>query len=331
MTMASAKSKTLKTQNVNLPSIARRLIESNQQRQFKLGKVNIGFRGNLEKTTHYLRWKASCNTVLEAISYIAEETERERIYALYRQLFPKNWKKSSASFTKNGYNEFHTEREFEFIGLVSENYFPLCTWLDWSDFRFDHIPIEPVNLDLCCGEYEWQEMRPCLRFAVAAFLWRGGGIYDWDWNEILSSFNLELEDLPPISHSNPPYHELEKHRNNPKINRFLHLIEFIHHDTGNPFIDTTCCQPVDLFEWTEENLEKLKADYDAIKAFFESMDSIDEDIELDAQRTFKELISLWNTGRLPGKRQKEAADKTEETAGLLINILADSSAPALTF
>lgn len=329
--MASVRSKTLKTQNVNLPSIARRLIESNGQRQFKLGKAEIGFRGNLEKTTGYLRWKASCNTVLEVISYIAEETERERIYALYRRLFPKEWKASSASFTKNGYNEFHTEREFEFISRVSENYFPLCTWLDWSDFRFDHIPIEPVNLDLCCGEYEWQEMRPCLRFAVAAFLWRGSGIYDTDWNEILSSFNLELEDLPPINHENPPYKELERERSNPKINRFLHLIEFIHHDTGNPFIDTTCCQPVDLFEWTKENLEKLKADYDAVKAYFESMDSLDEDIARDALRIFKELISLWNTGKLPGKRRKEAASKKEETAGLLINILADSSATALTF
>lgn len=330
--MGKVVTKNLKTkQSGNLPNIAIRLMAANRQKQSNLQQTGIGFRGNLEKTTSYLRWKAGCNTVLEAISYIAEETERERIYALYRQLFPKDWKHSKKSFTRNGYNEFHTEREFEFISLVSENYFPLCTWLDWSDYRFDHIPIEPVNLDLCCGEFEWQEMRPCLRFAVAAFLWRGSGIYDTDWNEILSSFNLELEDLPPINHENPPYHELEKHRNNPKINRFLHLIEFIHHDTGNPFIDTTCCQPMELFEWTEENLEKLKTDYKAVQAYFESMDSIDEDINRNPLKTFKELVSLWNTGRLPDKRGKEAADKTEEAAGLLINILADSSAPALTF
>lgn len=330
--MSKALTKTLKTQTAaNLPNIARRLIEANKQKRINLGKTGIGFRGNLEKTIHYLRWKAGCSTVLEAISYIAEETERERIYALYRELFPKEWKKSRASFTKNSYNEYHTEREFEFINLVSENYFPLCTWLDWSDFRFDHIPIESVNLDLCCGEFDWENFRPCLRFAVAAFLWRGAGIYDMDWNEILSSFNIEPENLPPISHNNPPYHELEKQRDNPKIRRFMHLIEFIHHDTGNPFIDTTCCQPVDLFEWTQGNLEKLKTDYDAVKAFFESMDAIDEDIERNAVKTFKELISLWNTGRLPTKRRKEAADTTDENAGLLINILADSSEPALAF
>jgi hypothetical protein len=330
--MASAKPKTLKNHiEANLPNIAHRLIESNKQKLTKLGKAGFCFRGNLEKTTHYLRWKSNCSTVLEAIEFIGEETERERIYRLYRQIFPKDWRASSASFTKNGDNEYHTERESEFFSRVSENYFPLGIWLDWSDFRFDHIPIESVNLDLCCSDYEWQEMRPCLRFAVAAFLWRGSGIYDMEWNEILSSFNVELEDLPPISREHPPYHELERERNNPKINRFLHLIEFIHHDTGNPFIDTTCCQPVDLFEWTKENLEKLKTDYDAVKAFFESMDSIDEDIERNALRAFKELISLWNTGRLPGKRRKEAAGKKEETAGLLINILADSTDSALTF
>ena len=313
------------------PNAARRLIEANRQTRSKLGKTNLGFRGNLEKTVSYLSWKASCGAVLGAMSYIADELERERIYALYRRIFPKEWRKSKASFTKNGYNEYHTEREFEFIGLVSEKYFPLETWLDWSDYRFDHIPIEPVNLDLCCGEFDWENYRPCLRFAVAAFLWRGSGIYDMDWNEILSSFNIELEDLPPISQNNPPYHELNKQSDNPKVSRFIHLIEFIHHDTGNPFIDTTCCQPMDLFEWTGENLEKLKADYDAVKVYFESMDSIDEDIECNPLRTFKELISLWNTGRLPDKMRKKAVDKTEETAGLLVNILADSEAAALTF
>ena len=334
--MAKVKTETLKTRiNSSLPSIARRLIETNKQKRINLGKTGIGFHGNLEKTTAYLRWKADCSTVSEAIGYIAAEIERERLYALYRKLFPKEWKKSAASFTQTGYNEFHTEREFEFITLVSENYFPLCTWLDWSDFRFDHIPIEPVNLDLCCGEFEWEDFRPCLRFAVAAFLWRGSGFYDMDWHEILSSFNVEVEDLPPIRHENPPYYELEKQRDNPKIRRFLHLIEFIHHDTGNPFIDTTCCAPVELFEWTEETLDKLKTDYGAISAYFESMDGIDEDIEKNALKTFKELISLWNTGQLPTKgRRKKAADKDGDSAGLLINILADSkeiTEPALTF
>ncbi len=329
--MAKVVTKTLKTRSLDkLPNIARRLITANRQKQSNLRQTGIDFRGNLEKTIPYLHWKANCSTVLEAMSYIAEETERERIYTLYRRLFPKDWKQSTASFTKNGYNEYHTEREFEFIKLVSDNYFPIETWLDWSDYRFDHIPIEGVNLDLCCGEFEWQEFRPCLRFAIAAFLWRGGGIYDWDWNEILASFNLQLEDLPPISHNNPPYHELNKRRDNPKVSRFLHLIDFIHHDTGNPFIDTTCCQPMDLFEWTHENLEKLKADYKTVKAYFESMDSLDEDIERDAVKTFKELISLWNTGRLPNQTRKEAADREDESAGLLINILADSETAALT-
>ena len=334
--MAKVKIKTLKTRiNGNIPSIARRLIAENKHRRESLRQTGGGFRGNLEKTTAYLRWKASCNTISEAIGYIATEIERERIYALYRRLFPKEWKKSAASFVNNGYNEHHTEREFEFITLVSENYFPLCNWLDWSDFRFDHIPIEPVNLDLCCGEFEWEEFRPCLRFAVAAFLWRGSGFYDMDWHEILSSFKIEPEDLPPIRHENPPYRELEKQRDDPKIRRFLHLIEFIHHDTGNPFIDTTCCAPVELFEWNAETLEKLKSDYGAVSAYFESMDSLDASIEKNALATFKELISLWNTGRLPARaRRKKAADKPETSAGLLINILADTAVtaePALNF
>lgn len=324
--MATVKTKTLKTKSGKLlPQIARRLMEENRQRRIKISETGGNFRGNLKKTVSYLNWKAECNSLSEAIHYIASELDRERIYALYCRLFPNEWRKSTASFTKIGENEYHTEREFEFITLVNHNYFPFSTWLDWSDYRFDHIPIEGVNLDLCCGEFEWEEFRPCLRFAVAAFLWRGGGIYDWDWNEILSSFNLQLEDLPPINHENPPYRELEKQRDNPKIQRFLHLIEFIYHDTGNPFIDTTCCQPMELFEWTQENLEKLKTEYKAVQAYFESMDSLDKDIERNALKTFKEMISLWNTGHLPSKNiRKEAADNSDDSSALLINILANS-------
>ncbi len=159
--MAQGKTKTLHAQTVcKLPSLARRLIEKNKQRRISLGGGGGDFRGRLDKTISYLRWKASCNTLHDAIGYISSELERERLYALYQKLFAKEWKKSSASFKRTGYNEYHTERELEFIELVSDRFFPLCSWLDWSDFRFDHIPIEPPNFDLCCGEYEWQEFRP---------------------------------------------------------------------------------------------------------------------------------------------------------------------------
>lgn len=326
--------KTLNAQmRAKLPSIVRQLIEKNRQGRIEVGKTNGDFRGKLDKTKAYLRWKADCNTLSEAIWYVASEIERERLYALYRRLFPKEWRKSSASYKQTDSSDYHTAREMEFFELVSRNYFPLDIWLDWSDFRFDHIPIEGVNMDLCCGEFEWEEFRPCLRFAVAAFLWRGG-IYDMDWSEILSGFNVEIEDLPPIERDTPLYSELNQNRDNPKIKQFLHLIEFIYHDTGNPFIDTTCCQPMELFEWTLDDLEKLKAYYDGVSEYFESLDSIDESIERNARATFKELICLWNTGRLPkGKRRTEATEKANDERGLLINILAETEAEgfAVTF
>jgi hypothetical protein len=319
-----------------LPSAARRLIEKNRQRR-KKGASGGNFRGRLDKTIAYLRWKAACNTLSGAVEYIASELERERLYALYRKLFPKEWKRSSASFEQSSSSVYHTERELEFIELISERYFPLSTWLDWSDFRFDHIPIETVNYDFCCDEFEWREFRPCLQFAVTAFLWRDTDPDDENWREMLASFNVRLEALPPINRATPPFSVLYAGRENPKIRRFLDLIEFIYHDTGNPFIDTTYCQPVDLYEWTFENLEKLNAEYGAVSKYFESMDSIDADIERGgALPTFRELISLWNTGLLPtNKRQRGAAEKPEDGRGLLINILADYeqpiNEPALTF
>ena len=334
--MAQVKTRILNARAVsNLPPVARRLIEENKQRRAGILKTSDNFRGRLDKTVAYLRWKADCNTISDAIGYIASELERERLYALYQKLFPKEWEKSSASFKRTSYNEYHTEREYEFIELVSDRYFPLCSWLDWTDFRFDHIPIEPINFDLCCGEYDWQDFRPCLQFAVQAFLWRNTG--DEDWRDILAHFGIEPDALPPICPETPPFALLEEQRGNPKIGRFLHLIEFIHHDTGNPFIDTTCCQPVDLYEWTEENLEKLKNDYQAVGNYFASMESLDASIERNALATFKEMIAIWNTGQLPTRKRRKSLP--EESNGndpsLLINILADyeqrAGEPALTF
>lgn len=279
----------------------------------------------------YLRWKASCGSLSGAVGSSASELERERLYGLYRKIFPKQWKASKASFRQSGYNDCHTEREIEFIELVNENYFPLCSWLDWSDFRFDHIPIESVNYDFCCDEYEWQHFRPCLQFAICAFLWRDTDISDENWTETLASYNVEYKSLPQIESSTPPFSALNEGRADPKIRRFIHLIEFIFHDSGNPFIDTTYCQPLELYEWTLNNLEKLKADYAGVKDYFESMDSIDEDIARDARSTFKELITIWNTGRLPmNKRQKQAADKTKRERELLINILVNDETQAET-
>ena len=333
--MAQVNTKTLNAYAAfKLPLVARRLIEENKQRRIS-SATGGDFRGRLDKTVAYLRWKAGCNTISDAIGYIASELERERLYALYQKLFPNEWKKSSASFKRTGYNEYHTEREYEFIELVSDRCFPLCSWLDWTDFRFDHIPIEPINFDLCCGEYDWQDFRPCLQFAVQAFLWRNTD--DEEWRDILAHFNVEFEALPPIERATPPFSVLEKQRDNPKIRRFLHLIEFIYHDTGNPFIDATCCQPVDLYEWTEENLEKLKKDYQAVSDYFASMDSLDASIEKNALSTFKELIEIWNTGRLPtnGRQRNLPFEAKDVGAGLLINILADfqrrDDEPALTF
>lgn len=333
--MAQGITKSLEAQNFGrLPLVARRLIEENRQRRANTEKSG-NFRGRLNETIAYLRWKASCNTVSDQICYIGSELERERFYALYRKLFPKDWEKSTASFKRTGERVYHTEREYEFIEIVSDRLFPLCSWLDWTDYRFDHIPIEPINFDLCCGEYEWQEFRPCLQFGVAAFLWREHN--DEDWSDILAHFGMKPGELPPLCPETPPFALLQEQRDNPKIGRFLHLLEFIYHDTGNPFIDTTCCQPTQLYEWTEENLERLKKDYQGVSDYYASMESLDASIQENALATFKELIAIWNTGRLPknGRQRCLPFEPDDKDSGLLINALTDfeqnAAAPTLTF
>jgi hypothetical protein len=102
--MAQGTTRVLNSQTGKLPIVALRLIEENRQRRINGGKTGGDFRGQLDKTVAYLRWKAGCNTISGTVGYIASELERERLYALYQKLFPKDWKKSRASFKLTGYN-----------------------------------------------------------------------------------------------------------------------------------------------------------------------------------------------------------------------------------
>lgn len=87
--------------NNKLPVAVRRLVDENKQRRAG-DKMGGDFRGRLNKTVAYLRWKAACNTLSGAVGYIRSELERERLYGLYRQIFPKQWKASRASFKRTG-------------------------------------------------------------------------------------------------------------------------------------------------------------------------------------------------------------------------------------
>ena len=120
---------------------------------------------------------------------------------------------------------------------------------------------------------------------------------------MLASFDVRFEDLPQIERATPHFSILDAGRSDPKIQRFIHLIEFIFHDSGNPFVDTTYCQPQDLYEWSEENLEKLKTDYAGVKDYFASMDGIDEDIARNAHSDFQRTHHDLEYGTAAGKRE----------------------------
>lgn len=65
-----AENRILKTRAVRKLSLAaRRLIEKNKQSRIG-GKKGGDFRGHLDKTMLYLRWKAACGTLSGAVGYI---------------------------------------------------------------------------------------------------------------------------------------------------------------------------------------------------------------------------------------------------------------------
>lgn len=83
-----------------LPSIARQLIEKNRQRRTG-DKNSENFRGRLNKTVSYLRWKAACASLSDAIGYGLGIRARTILRAL-SQNFPEGVESLAREFPTDG-------------------------------------------------------------------------------------------------------------------------------------------------------------------------------------------------------------------------------------
>ncbi len=256
------------------------------------GGTIVSFSDRLLKSLEYLGFKARCHNAAAACDTVARLLAEQQKYVLYKELFPKEWKGSKASFYRAGSYKRYSERVNELFELVNEKCFPFLEyWHDDPETDFERFAIPPLNFDLCCEEIDFDNLRVSY-VAGLLFYFRDEEVWDF----FSQKYDLSAQDFPKLSRSPHPNVWLEKQQARTKPYR--DLIRLVDHSTGNPWLDLTHCEYQELFEWNKETIEMLTtAHQDAGKAFA-NLEKLDERIDENPRRVLSELISFWNIGRL---------------------------------
>lgn len=249
------------------------------------------FGDSLLRSLEYLGFKARSHNAAAACDTVSRVLSEQQKYALYQEMFPKEWKRSNASLYRAGRYTQYSERANELFELVNKKCFPLLEyWYDDPQQGFEQFAIMPLNFDLCCEEIDLENMRVSY-VAGLLFYFRDDEILEF----FEEKFDLSANDLPEIARSpHPNVWEKKQSRKNRAYSKLLKLVD---HSTGNPWLDFTQCQYSDLFDWDRKTIEMLTETYRAAESEFKSLEVLDERLEHDPLQFLSELIWFWNTGR----------------------------------
>lgn len=246
----------------------------------------LGFGEQLSRSLEYLSFKARSHNAIACYELVERVLSEQEKYAMYREMFPKEWKRSRASLYRRGHYAKYSERVNELFNLVNENCFPLLEFAyDDPENEFEHFAIPPLNVDLCCEDINFDNLK--LSYAAALIFY----IPDDAWNFLNQRYKVSRSAFCEI-HSDP--HQNVWDRKNGSL--FGELLRLVDHSTGNPWLDSNYCQTADWYSWDRETIEGLTAEYSAANEIFERLNILDELIEADPKKMLRALIDFWNKG-----------------------------------
>lgn len=246
------------------------------------------FKERLSKAIEYLSFKARSHNAISAYDYVAGVISDQQKYVMYREMFPKEWKNSRASLYERGHFVKYSERINELFQLVNEKCFPLLDyWYDDPENELDNFAIGPMNIGLCCEDIYFENL-PVSYAAGLVFYFP-----DDAWDFLNSRFHVSANDFPTIK-GDP--HPTIWERNG---SLFGHLLRLIDHSTGNPWLDSSCCQMADWYGFNRETIKELSKEYKDAVAAFEKLNVLDAMIEAKPKKMLSAMIEFWNNGRLP--------------------------------
>jgi len=244
------------------------------------------FKERLSKAIEYLTFKTRSHNAISAYDYLAGVISDQQKYVMYQEMFPKEWERSRASLYRRGYYAKYSERINELFHLVNEKCFPLLEFAyDDPENEFEQFAIPPMNVDLCCEEIYFENLR--VSYAVALIFY----FPDEAWDFINYQYKLSREKFPAIS-SEP--HSSIWQADSP-LGELLRLVD---HSTGNPWLDSNYCQTADWYSWNRQTIEDLAREFKDANAMFERLGTLDQMIEADPKKMLRALIDFWNGGKL---------------------------------
>ncbi len=247
------------------------------------------FGERLSKSIEYLSYKTRSHNAIAAQDSVAAILSEQQKYALYKEMFPKEWSRSRASLYRRGHYEKYSERVNELFQLINDQCFPLLEFAyDDPESEFENFAIPPLNVDLCCEEIWFDNLR--LSYAAGLIFY----FPDEAWDFLNEKFKVSRSDFPEI-HSDPDPNVWD--RKNGSL--FGELLRLIDHSTGNPWLDSNYCQTADWYTWDRETIEELTKEFRAANETFEKLTRLDEMIEADPKKMLRALIEFWNKGNLP--------------------------------
>lgn len=244
----------------------------------------------LLRSLEYLGFKARSHNAAAACDTVSRVLSEQQKYALYKDMFPVEWKQSRASLYRAGTYRRYSERVNELFELVNKKCFPLLEyWHDDPEQEFEQFAIMPLNFDLCCEEIDFESLRVSY-VAGLIFYFRDGEVLEF----FEEKFGLLSKDLPEIARA--PHANVWSKKQNRKTRAYSSLLRLVDHSTGNPWLDITHCQYPELFGWDRKTIEMLTESYRAAENEFKNLEALDERLVRDPQRFLSELILFWNTG-----------------------------------
>lgn len=252
------------------------------------------FGENLIHSLEYLRFKSRSHDARNACETVSRVVSEQNKYHLYKELFPEDWIRSTKSFYRAGGFKAYSERTNEFFHLVNDRCFPLLEyWHDDPDLELESFAIPPLNFDLCCEEVDFGGLRNSYLAGLMFYYLEDDEI----WKYFAEKYSVDEDSLPSIKGS--PNSKVWEEKQSEITKPFSDLIRLVDHSTGNPWLDTLSCQYPELFEWNKETVDLLTETYISGRQFFSNLDDLDRRLEDDPQRFLFELISFWNTGKVP--------------------------------
>lgn len=246
------------------------------------------FGERLSRAIEYLSFKARSHNAITAHDYVAAVLSEQQKYVMYREMFPKEWNRSRASLYRRGHYSKYSERVNELFRLVNEKCFPLLDyWYDDPENELDNFAIGPMNVGMCCEEIYFENLRTSYAAGLIFYF------PDDAWDFLNYRFHLSADDFPAIK-SDP--HPNVWDRDGSLCG---HLLRLIDHSTGNPWLDSDCCQMADWYRFDQETIEGLSKEYKDALAAFEKLDELDAMIEADPKKMLRALIDFWNKGEHP--------------------------------